>query len=139
MELQSYLRGETGVPVCDAVGRLKTAYGITAKPHPELPNLVQFRYDQIDSPMGLRMCQEARGVILDSADNWNVVARPFDKFFNVEEGHAAKIDWSTARAQEKCLMQADKSMTLACPSPICSGILPGLWEDSDSRPQVVST
>jgi T4 RnlA family RNA ligase len=38
---------------------------------------------------------------LDSADDWRVVARPFDKFFNLGEGHAAAIDWSTARVQEK--------------------------------------
>jgi tRNA splicing ligase len=29
--------------------------------------------------------RESRGVILDSANNWSVVALPFDKFFNYGE------------------------------------------------------
>jgi len=45
--------------------------------------------------------QECRGLILDEAANWTVVARPFDKFFNDGEGHAADLDWFTARVQEK--------------------------------------
>lgn len=76
-------------------------YGIASKHHPKFPNLVQFTYDQIESPMGEPIVQEARGVILDMADAWAVVARPFDKFFNYGEGHAKPIDWSTAKVQEK--------------------------------------
>jgi hypothetical protein len=64
-------------------------------------SLVLFKYDQINSPMAEPIVQEARGVILDSANNWNVVARAFDKFFNHGDQMAAQIDWSTARVQEK--------------------------------------
>lgn len=80
---------------------LKTKYAIKYKAHGKYPNLIQFKYDMIESPMGEPIVQECRGVILDSANAWDVVARPFDKFFNSNEGHAAKIDWSTARVQEK--------------------------------------
>lgn len=51
--------------------------------------------------MGDPIVQAARGLVLDEANNWEVVAWPFHKFFNSEEGHAAKIDWTTARVQEK--------------------------------------
>lgn len=61
---------------------------------------VLFKYDQIRSDMSLRICQESRGIILDSTD-WSVACRPFDKFFNFQESLAADIDWNTARVQEK--------------------------------------
>ena len=62
---------------------------------------VLFKYNQIDSPMANPMCQEARGIILDRSDNWKVLSWPFRKFFNYGEGHAAKLDLSTARVLEK--------------------------------------
>ena len=43
---------------------------------------------------------EARGIIID-IDTMDVVCRPFDKFFNVQEQYAADIDWNTARVLEK--------------------------------------
>lgn len=76
-------------------------FHIVAKRHGEFPNLVQLKYSQIESPMGEPIVQECRGLILDEADNWRVVCRPYSKFFNYGEGHAAPIDWSTARVYEK--------------------------------------
>lgn len=61
---------------------------------------VLFKYNQIDSPMANPICQEARGLILDRTD-WKVLSWPFRKFFNYGEGHAAKLDLSTARVLEK--------------------------------------
>jgi hypothetical protein len=63
-------------------------------------NKVLIKYDQIESPMGERIVQEARGLILEK-DTWEVMSLPFYKFFNNGEGHAAKIDWSTAHILEK--------------------------------------
>ena len=80
---------------------LESRYGIDAKRHGKYPNLVLLKYNQIESPMGEPIVQECRGLILDENDSWKVISRPFDKFFNIEEGHAAKIDWSTARVYEK--------------------------------------
>jgi hypothetical protein len=80
---------------------LVSNYGIKARVDRTHPNLVLFKYDQIASPMGERIVQECRGVILDKSDGWSVVSRAFDKFFNHGEGHAAPIDWSTAAVQEK--------------------------------------
>ncbi|MDE1867846.1 MAG: 2'-5' RNA ligase, partial [Thaumarchaeota archaeon] len=55
----------------------------------------------IEAPKGHPIVEDCRGLILDSENNWNIVALPFKRFYNYAEGHAAKIDWSTARIQEK--------------------------------------
>lgn len=62
---------------------------------------VLFKYNQIESPLGNPICQEARGLILDRGCDWDVVSWPFRKFFNHGEGHAAPIDLSTAVILEK--------------------------------------
>lgn len=79
------------------------ALGIRVNAHPKYPNLKQFVYNMIDSyefkshPI---VC-ESRGLLLDSDNNWAVVAHPFNRFFNLGETGSADIDWSTARFQEK--------------------------------------
>lgn len=80
---------------------LQTRYSIVHRVHKEYPDLVLLKYEQTESPMGERIVQECRGIILDRSKDWTVVSRSFDKFFNVGEGHAAQIDWSSARVQEK--------------------------------------
>jgi hypothetical protein len=90
-----YLRG--GYTLAD----LEQRYAIHHRRHKRHPNLVQLKYDQIDSPMSAQIVQQCRGLILDEADNWRPACVPYFKFFNYGEGHAAPIDWSTARVQEK--------------------------------------
>jgi len=80
---------------------LTSKYHIKVKRHGAYPNLVMCKYNQIDSPMAEPLVQECRGIILDEADNWRIVARPFDKFFNAGEPLAAPINWKTAQVQEK--------------------------------------
>lgn len=80
---------------------LSRTYNIKVSRHKAHPNLVQLKYDQIESPMGVPLVQQCRGIILDEADNWKCIARPMDKFFNHGEGHAATINWDNARVQEK--------------------------------------
>lgn len=60
------------------------------------PNLVLFTYDQFNSNMADLVVQESRGIILDESNNWEVVSRAFDKFFNFGEGHCAPIDYTSA-------------------------------------------
>ena len=62
---------------------------------------VLFKYNQIASDFSQEICKEARGLILDSQDNYRVVRYAFKKFFNIDEGFAAHIDWNTAVATEK--------------------------------------
>lgn len=79
------------------------ALGIRVNTHPLYPNLKLFVYNMIDSfafkahPI---VC-ESRGLLLDSDNDWAVVAHPFHRFFNLGETGSADIDWSTARFQEK--------------------------------------
>ncbi len=72
-------------------------YSITIK---EDGHYYLFSYSQIDSDFSLRIVQECRGIILRKSD-MKPVCMAFLKFHNVQEGHAAEIDWSTARVQEK--------------------------------------
>ncbi len=80
---------------------LAEQYAIKFVRHRTFPNLVLLKYSQIVSDMSLPIVQECRGIILDEADNWRVVSRALDKFFNYGEPNAAEIDWATARVQEK--------------------------------------
>lgn len=91
--LQAYLRAG-GAP-----GDL-LARGVKHRRHALHPNLVLFKYG-IAAPFEDPLVRECRGVVLDEADGWAVVAHAFDKFFNHGEALASPIDWSTARVQEK--------------------------------------
>ena len=94
LELQKFL--QTNKPE-----EMTAKYGVAVKRHPKYPNLVLFKYSQIESPMGEKIVQECRGIILDESKNWSVVSYPYNKFFNHGEGHAAPIDWASARVFEK--------------------------------------
>ncbi len=65
-------------------------------------NKILLKYDQLVSPtlMGLPEMQDCRGLILEKG-TWEVMSLAFRKFFNSEEGNAAKIDWNTAHVLEK--------------------------------------
>lgn len=62
---------------------------------------VLFKYNQIASDFNEEICKEARGLILDTQDNFRVVRYAFKKFFNVDEDFAARLDWDSAVATEK--------------------------------------
>jgi len=95
MILQSYLR--TG----GTLAALAETYAIKSVRHQTYPNLVLFKYSQIASDMSLPIVQESRGVVLDENDDWRIVSRAYEKFFNYGEPNAAEIDWATAVVQEK--------------------------------------
>lgn len=62
---------------------------------------VIFSYNQINSDFSNPICSEARGLILDTKDNYKPVRMAFKKFFNIDEKYASSIDWNTASASEK--------------------------------------
>lgn len=76
-------------------------YHLSTSRSKRYPNLVQFKYSQLESPFKEQLVRECRGLILDEKDNWAIVARPFDKFFNYGEALAPEIDWSSAKVYEK--------------------------------------
>jgi hypothetical protein len=99
LEVQRFLRSEGATE--QKLAALKSQYGIGHRRHREHPQLVLLKYNQIESPMDEAIVQECRGIILDESSNWDVVSMAFRKFFNHGEGHAAPINWATARVQEK--------------------------------------
>ena len=72
-----------------------------ARRHKDYPNLVLLKYDMVDSDMKDPLVRQCRGLILDEANGWMCVTRPFDKFFNLGEPLAADIDWASAKVLEK--------------------------------------
>lgn len=95
LNIQNYLRTNPSFDV------LKRELGIFHRRHVTHNNLILFKYHQKDSPSAHPVVRECRGIILDEANDWKVVCRAFDRFFNHGEGHAAEIDWASARVQEK--------------------------------------
>lgn len=67
----------------------------------EEDGFVLFKYNQISSDFHEEICKEARGLILDSQDNFKVVRMAFYKFFNLGECYAAILDWNSAEASSK--------------------------------------
>lgn len=57
-------------------------------------------YDQINSDFSNEVVRQCRGIILRKDTN-RVVCYPFTKFFNHGEKYASRIDWESARIQEK--------------------------------------
>lgn len=100
LELQKFLRSYSDPNL--ALKELESKYAISSKRHSKYPELILFKYNQIESDFKEKIVCESRGIILLSNDNWNIVSYPFDKFFNNDESLAATIDWSTAVVQEKC-------------------------------------
>lgn len=66
----------------------------------EKGDLICFKYSQIDSDFNEPLVRECRGIILEK-DTWNVVAYPFNKFFNFGEEYADNIDWESAVVETK--------------------------------------
>jgi hypothetical protein len=99
LKLQKYLIQNNGDRTA-----LGAEYGIFSQQHRDYPDLYQFTYDQIEASKikDHPMVRESRGIILDRANGWEVVARPFDRFFNWGENIDEDIfDWSSFVAQEK--------------------------------------
>ena len=95
LEVQKYLRGGK------TPEQLQEELGIKSYRHPDLP-LVGFKYNQIDSPRSDPIVRECRGIVLHDP-TWNVIAKPFDRFFNVGEfeDEFKKFDWSNFTVTDK--------------------------------------
>lgn len=76
LKIQQYLKN-------NGLEKLGQEYCIKATKHDFLP-LVILNYSQIYSPKNSEICKEARGLVLE-IDTWNLVARSFNRFFNLGE------------------------------------------------------
>lgn len=68
----------------------------------EKGDLVLLKYNTIEADWTKTALYDCRGIILDRANGWAVVAFPYSKFFNLEEGYCAEIDWESAVVFDKC-------------------------------------
>lgn len=83
-----------------SIAELNETHLVKHRRHCDYNNLVLFTYNigcKFDQPFH----SECRGIILDEANNWECICRPFNKFFNLGESLAAEIDWNTATVFEK--------------------------------------
>lgn len=96
LHIQNHLRNNG-----DLESLKSSPYNLKIKKHYKYPNLLLFKYDQIASDFSNQIVQEARGLILDSENNWNVVSFPYKKFFNYGEPNCHDIDWPSAKIYEK--------------------------------------
>ena len=89
LELQSALRNNVF-----SLESLKADLGINTYHHPTLP-LVGFKYDQLNSPKTNPIVKECRGIVLEKG-SWNLVAKAFNRFFNVGEDleNFANFNWN---------------------------------------------
>lgn len=85
----------------NSLNDLCNKYSIIQKRHQKYSHLVLLKYDQLNSDFSQNIVKECRGIILDELNDWNVVCLTYTKFFNIGEGHAAKINWDSARVYEK--------------------------------------
>ena len=89
--LQNYNNSQEGL---DA---LQKTHGIHHKLHPKDGRVI-LDYDQFGSVKTNPIVRECRGLVLDRNNNWEVVARGFDRFFNYGEcaSERNKFNWKTA-------------------------------------------
>jgi len=76
----------------------KEPYNLTID---ENDNYVLLKYSQIKSDFHNVIVKECRGCIIDK-NILEFACRPFDKFYNVQDSKADKIEWDSSRVQEKC-------------------------------------
>jgi DNA polymerase III epsilon subunit-like protein len=84
-----------------ALETLQRTFQLQVERHAGYPNVVQLRYTPRSEPRTHPVVRECRGLILDAAHGFEVLAYPFARFFNLSEQAAPSLDWSTARAFEK--------------------------------------
>lgn len=84
LKVQEFLRSGKSIQ------NLKDLYKINSKRHSKYNNLVLLKYTNTESPFSEEIVRECRGIILDEENNWNAVARAFDKFFNYDKGYAGQ-------------------------------------------------
>lgn len=83
----------------NSLEKLKEEFGIE---YNVKDNLVILNYSQINSPKTNPIVLECRGTVLEIG-SWDLVAKPFDRFFNLGEALELQknFDWDSAVPQEK--------------------------------------
>lgn len=81
------------------IQKLQDEFHIEVK---DYPDRVTLNYSQIDSPKFHPICDECRGLILKKDNDWSVLSRAFQRFYNVGEGEQWKsLDIPKCRIEQK--------------------------------------
>jgi len=103
MEIQQYIRAFYTIQDANSFLREKLALDIRREdldfPDGTKEPVWVYNYNQIKSPKAHPMVIEARALILDK--NADIVSMSFPRFFNLNEGPAAKIQYPDAIAEKK--------------------------------------
>ena len=68
----------------------------------------QFKYNIIEANWSV-ITRECRGAILHQGEQWQILSRPFDKFFNQPEGHSGLSDEKKFNARIKDMRFVEKA------------------------------
>lgn len=112
MKTQTYLRQivKSGKTPEQALEILSEKFDIKTTFSPIREPLVILNYDQIKSKKSNPIVGECRGLVLDYQDNFRVVARAFNRFFNYGELPTVtrRFDWT----KFSCLEKVDGSLVI---------------------------
>ncbi len=100
MKVQDWLRSDSK-DTTQALENLHNLLGIKNTCHPD--GRVILNYDMRESPKTHEVVRECRGLTLDINNNWDLVARSFDRFFNLGEYREEQdnFDWDNCWATDK--------------------------------------
>lgn len=104
--------GSTAWTFTDVVNRFMEDFGVSVKTedHTDGHKLYQFKYDMLGAKWQFPITHECRGIILRDSDSWEIVAHPYDKFFNQHEGNCrifTEADFNAACAKLSFAEKAD--------------------------------
>lgn len=80
--------------------KLMSDFKLDSRSRDDDQNIISLTYNQINSPIREKICQECRGLVINK-QTLKVLAFPMTKFFNYGEPMGDKIDWGTAKAYKK--------------------------------------
>ena len=84
----------------EAIQSLKDEFAIEVVYHPT-DSLIILNYNMIESPKLNEIVRECRGLVLDMADNFAIIAKGFQRFFNHCETEHLEFDWSDVTGSHK--------------------------------------
>lgn len=67
-------------------------YDLSASRHSKYSNLVSLKYKQCTADFKEPAVRQARGIVLDESNGWAIVAKGYDKFFNIGESLGYSLD-----------------------------------------------
>ena len=97
MNLKDTLNQEYLIDRSNIVSDFLNKFGVNVK---QENDLYLFKYNQISARWDEEITKECRGIILRFKNEWEVVSRPFNKFFNYGESHCGIVNKESFSSDE---------------------------------------